>query len=307
MNPNQYFLAIDGGGTKTHVLCVDSTGQVVGEGISGPTSLTVSSIGAANFNLREAVRQATEQLKDFQIQKAAMGLAGMDTQKEYDLAYDTFSKVFLDYSTKEFVLYNDIVISLEGGTDNPNALAIIAGHGSNCYGRNQAGQSAKTSGMDYLLTDQGSGYEIGRYVLRTAVKSFDGRIPKSRIEELVCDHFKIQSIQDLKDEVYNPILSKTEVASLANVCAAAFNEGDKIAIEIYDHAIDELYLMAATVISRLGLEQTQVDCVLSGKILKIDYIKQSLTQKLTAAFPQINVVSPELDRVHGAVKIALRK
>src|SRR5690606_13048274 len=136
------------------------------------------------------------------IDAAVMGLAGMDTPREHEQALAVFSNVLSGYTLRSFTLVNDVEIALEVGTDNPNALAIIADTGSNCFGRNAAGDTAKTGGMDFLLSDQGSGYEIGRYVLRSAVKSFDGRDEKSILENLVCEHFHINSIRDLKDAVH---------------------------------------------------------------------------------------------------------
>lgn len=302
-----YFLAVDGGGTKTQVLCADENGQIVGEGISGPTSLAVTNAGAASFNLREALRQATEKIPaNAQFLSAAMGLAGMDVESEQITAQNTLGPIFEPFKLQKLVLVNDIVIALAGGTDSPDALALIAGTGSNCYGRSQDGLTAKTSGMDYLLTDQGSGYAIGRAVLRAAVKSFDGRTKKSLLEPFVCEHFRITTIAELKPKVYAPLLNKTEVAELAQVCLRAFDQGDEIAKSIFDYAINELALMASTVIDRLRLKEIPTDCVLAGSVTKIAYLQEGLKKKLTESCPQINVIVPIQSPVYGALKLAMK-
>lgn len=300
-------LAADGGGTKTHVLFANEKGEILGEGTAGPSSLAATSVGAAGFNLREAVRQAAVSLTPGQvIDVMVMGLAGMDTPKEHEQSLQVFSNVLSDFTIRTFKLVNDIVIALEGGSTNPNALAIISGTGSNCYGRNAKGEEAKTGGMDYLLTDQGSGYEIGRYVLRSAVKSYDGRADKTVIEDLVCEHFHIPSIRDLKDMVYQPPLTKTEIAALAKVCGVALEQGDPVAKEIYDHVVAELYLMASTVITRLNMQPEAVDAVLSGSILKQAYIQQNFSTQLKAFCPQINIIVPDKDPVYGAMTMAIK-
>ena len=58
----KYFLAVDGGGTKTDVVCANENGDVIGRGVSGPTNITTTSVGAASFNLIEAIRQSIESL-----------------------------------------------------------------------------------------------------------------------------------------------------------------------------------------------------------------------------------------------------
>lgn len=303
-----YYLAVDGGGTKTDVLCADEKGQIVGEGHSGPTNLTATNVGAASFNLREAVRQATERLPEgWQVKKMSMGLAGMDTPNEEAQATKVFQEVLSHLPIQEFQLVNDIVIGLESGTDKGDAVALIAGTGSNCYGRNAEGQAAKTGGMDYLLTDQGSGYAIGRRVLRLAVKSYDGRNEKSVFEELVKAHFKIDSIANLKDAVYNPPLNKPEIAALSKLCVTAFEQGDAVAREVFDWAIDELYLMIATVVTKLGMTTRSVDCVLVGGVTSIDYVHTRLEEKLKGLCPQITVIRPSQAPVYGALKLAMRQ
>lgn len=302
-----YYLAIDGGGTKTQVLCADETGQIAGEGISGPTSLAVINPGAASFNLREALRQATERIpSSAQFVTAAMGLAGMDVESEEALARTTFGPIFEPYRVQYLNLVNDIVIALVGGTNAANALALISGTGSNCYGRNQEGLTAKTSGMDFLLTDQGSGYSIGLSVLRQAVKSFDGRMKKNMLEPFVCEHFRITTIAELKPKTYSPLLTKTEVAELAQVCLRAFDQGDQAAKGIFDNAVDELALMATTVIDKLHLKETPTECVLAGSVTKIGYVQQGLMQKLVADCPQIKVIVPTESPVYGALKMAMK-
>lgn len=327
----KYYLGIDGGGTKTDALCVDEEGQVVGQGSSGPTNLTSTSIGAATFNLLEAVRQATESLNgsassdstsngsrltgsapsasaltQIPIECLVMGLAGIDTPQELEQAHQIFSQSLNPhYALGEFFLFNDSVVALENATDNPDALVLISGTGSVCFGHNQSGTTARTGGMDFLLSDQGSGYEIGRLTLRAAVKSYDGRRDKSLLEELVCRHFRIRSILDLKNKAYNPLLSKIEVADLAPVCLEAFSQNDPAATKIVEKTISELELKAATVIEALGFHDQEFDCVLSGAILGIDYIKQHVVQKLQSRFRGLQPRFPQRPPVHGAVKLAL--
>ncbi len=301
-----YLLAVDGGGTKTNVICADEQGQVVGEGLSGPTNLTATSVGAASFNLREGIRQATEKLPEgWRVTKMVMGLAGVDTQAETDNARKVFGEVLQDYHIENFILINDIVIALASGSDHPDAVALISGTGSNCYARNAEGQEAKVGGMDFLLTDQGSGYEIGRYVLRTAVKSYDGRVEKSILEDMVCQHFHIVTIADLKNVVYNPLLTKPEIAELAKICEEAFNQGDAVAREIFDHVVDELYSMVFTAMTRLGITGRPVDVVLAGSITKIEYIHHRLEEKIRSICPQAAMVRPERGPVYGALKMAM--
>ncbi len=299
------FLGIDGGGTKTDVLCTDEHGTEFGSGSSGPTNLTSTSVGAASFNLKEAIRQALEKAPaERELTAVVMGLAGLDTEQEFELAHRTFLEIIKLFGGTRLTLMNDSMIALANGTDNANAVILISGTGSICFGKNAAGETARTGGMDFLLTDQGSGYDIGRHVLREAVKSYDGRRSKTVLEQLVCEHFGIQSIEHVKNEVYNPPLSKIEVAELAQLCSRAYDAHDDAAVQIFKWAQAELVLLAATALTKLHLETTTTDLVLAGSVLNIPHVKEGLTRELRTQFQQLTCVFPEKPPMYGALKLA---
>lgn len=303
---NQYYLGVDGGGTKTEVWCANSVGEVVGKGLSGPTNLTTTTVGAASFNLKEAVRQAVQDLPSPSFQTLVMGLAGMDTHDEFVVAHKVFSDVLDVYGIKKVSLVNDSLVALANGSDAENAVILIAGTGSICYGRNDQGVEAKTGGMDFLLTDEGSGYAIGREVLRAAVRSFDGRIKKTVLEKLVTEHFHISSIAEIKKEVYSPLLSKIEVAQLATLATEGQKLGDAEAKRIFTEAIAELELMVVTVVKRLHLEKKAFEVVCSGSVAQQEHVGKHLVSALRKHFKHMTVVFPEGNPVNGALKLALK-
>lgn len=305
----KYLLAVDGGGTKTDAICADENGNIIGSGSSGPTNLTTTSVGASSFNLIEAIRQATQNLpadeeKLFPV--LVMGLAGLDSQTEKEAAYEIFTQSLSVYNIGNFILVNDSLIALENGSSNANSLILISGTGSICFGKNQDGLTAKTSGMDFLLADQGSGYAIGRRVLREAVKSYDGRTKKSLLETLVCEHFRIPSILELKNEVYNPLLSKIEIADLAHLFTLAYEKGDEAAKDIYEKTVNEIIEMISTVVEKLQLNNDLFDCVFSGAIMKLSFMQEKVTLLLKDKYQNINIIFPETEPVLGALKIAMK-
>lgn len=303
-----YYLAVDGGGSKTDVVCVDETGAVIGEGLSGPTSLTVTTIGAASFNLIEAIRIAIEknpEIKHFK--RVVLGLAGVDSTEEKERAEEVFKRALSHYHFEEFILLNDSEIALVNGSDSPNALILVSGTGSICFGKNSKGESARVSGMDYLLADQGSGYSIGRKVLQAVVKSYDGRGPKTLLEGFVCELFMVPTVAQLKQEVYNPDLTKSEVARLSPLCTKAVEAGDEVAAHILDEEIQEMVLSASTVLHKLHSGDEPYEVVFAGSILELEYISSKVKEQLAVQFHNLKFVRQEKSPVYGAVKLALQK
>jgi N-acetylglucosamine kinase-like BadF-type ATPase len=166
----QYLLAADGGGTKTEVLCTTTDGEVVGHGLSGPTNLTSTSVGAASFNLKEAIRQAVETLppeREFVV--LAMGLAGADSELEEQLAHRVFTDALTEYHIGKIVLVNDSHIALMNGTTEPNGIVVISGTGSISYGKTADGWSFKS----WQIKDLGMRLVLQLFRLQSKV-SMDG-------------------------------------------------------------------------------------------------------------------------------------
>lgn len=301
-----YFLAADGGGTKTQVWCADASGKVVGEGNSGPTNLTATSVGAASFNLREGIRQAVAGLPPQpHFECLCIGLAGLDVASEEATAHQVFQQAVAEYQIGELLLVNDAVIGLESQAERPDAVVLIAGTGSACWGRNAAGQTAKAGGLDYLLSDQGSGYWLGHQVLRAAVASYDGTGPTSLLQQLVCDKFHVPNAAELKTAVYNPALSKSEVAECALLCSDALDQNDEVAQQLFNQVTQDLCTMLQSVISRLGLDSTPTDVVLVGSITQLPVVHQPLVAWISEHFPQVSFPHQDHPPVFGALKLAM--
>lgn len=296
-----YLVAIDGGGTKTDYLLSDLNGQVIKQLSHSPTSLTTNGIGIAAFNLREGMRLLFEGIPTGEIAVLVIAVAGLDTREENDQAHTIFSEVLNTFPFGQLKLINDSMAALANGSQAKQAIILIGGTGSNCLGYNQS-QIKKVSGLDYVLTDEGSGYDAGRLALRAAVRSFDGRGPKSLLEGLVFDHFQVKKASQLKAKVYNPVLTKAEMASLAQECHQAMKAGDSVATAIINYCLDELLLNVQTVAQQLALADQAFDLVIAGSF--ITNLSDLFHQKLSLKLPQARLIVPEQLPVFGALKIA---
>lgn len=302
----QYVLAIDGGGTKTHIWCADETGKILGEGVSGPASLVVSPPEVALQNVKTAAAQAMVSLPPGEeISCVFMGLAGVDIPQEISEAKAIFSPLWGSHSAVKLHIVNDVEIALASASTAPNAIALISGTGSNCFGHNAQGKTAKASGFDYLMSDQGCGYSLGVGALKAAVKSFDGRGLKTILESLVCQHFQVATIPELKLKIYHPPLSKTQLAQLAKLVEVAANQQDAVAIRLFDELVRDLIEMVMAVAVRLSVTETEVECVVVGGMMRVPYIQSHLETRLRARLPKIKIIKPTQSPVSGALQLAL--
>ncbi|NMB57042.1 hypothetical protein GYA19_03840 [Candidatus Beckwithbacteria bacterium] len=300
-------LAVDGGATKTHILVADEQGKFLAEAKSGPLSFMVVSKEESLKNLNFALSLVKNTLnQNLFFSQILIGLASMDTVKEKDVASEFFMQNLKLLSNNVRVV-NDTLIALEGGTDKQDAILLIAGTGSNCYGRNSDGEEAKAGGLDYLLTDEGSAFYLGMNALRKVIQAEDGRGDETILTDLIINHFGIREMSEIKDFVYGANFSKTDIAKLSMIVSEAAYQGDDVALTLLEKACHELVRLVLAVGDRLDFREKEFDLVLVGSLFKNKVLDLADFEfQIKEKFPKANIVVPTQSPVYGALKMMVK-
>ncbi len=299
----QWFLGIDGGGTKTEALLGPDHRHVTW-GNAGPSNPRAIGIAVAAQNVRIAILAAEKSSGRHRPYKAVIGLAGMDTPKDVTAMYRTLSKALRGMLMPGWKLVNDIVIALRSGTEAKHGAVIIAGTGSNGFAVGPKG-IARASGRGHRLADEGSGYAQGLAALHAVTKADDGRGPKTLLTKYVLAHFQVRKPIELIQIVYQPNFGKPSIAALAPYVQFAAERGDKVAREILKTAAYELALLATTIIKKSGLQRKSFPLVTVGGIFKCPIILPTHFRSVVKqAAPNVQFIRPKLRPALGAWKMA---
>jgi len=126
----------------------------------------------------------------------------------------------------------DTRIGLAAGSDSKNGVMIICGTGSNCFGVNEEGKEAKVNGWDYILGDEGSGYEVGTKALRALMKAYDGRGESTLLSKTILEDLNIKNVSELIRWAYGDPFFKDKIAAIAKTVCRTAEIGDKVSIKI---------------------------------------------------------------------------
>ncbi len=303
----KYYLGVDAGGTKTHTIIVDEVDHILGEYTSGPGNPTSIGIEAAIDNIFESIIAAKLKaeketgIKNISIISSCIGLAGLDTDKDRETLTNVLEKLFNKLHLDPPVILNDIQIGLKSASDNKNAVAIICGTGSNCFGHNAQGEEVRVGGLEYLLSDEASGYYMGYKALRLAAKSYDGRVQKTALEELITKELKVDNMREAKNIVQN--FTKKDFAALVYLIFDACRHNDWAALQIVDETVEEGFLMIHTAAKKLNFTDN-FDVVYIGGLFENSNFNKKMTDKIQKEFPLANVILHNRTPAWGAVKIA---
>ncbi|WP_081838619.1 BadF/BadG/BcrA/BcrD ATPase family protein [Thermogemmatispora carboxidivorans] len=261
MCDEEFYLGIDGGGSKTLAIAVDRHGRERGRALAG--SANYASVGQ-----EEAVRQvwlAAERALQAAGAKsrpraAWIGLAGLDRPADHVVLYPPLAAL-----ADQVHVTNDAELPL-AALEQAVGVVLIAGTGSIALGRDASGCLRRAGGWGYLLGDEGSGYDIGHQALQAATRAADGRGPHTSLLPRILADWGLERAEDLIGAVYHG-LETAAVARLATCVFAAAREGDLVARRIVGNAATELALAALVVSNQLEFPDNVVPLALAGSLL----------------------------------------
>ena len=299
----RYAAGLDGGGSKTALCCMDKSGNIVHEQLFG--SLNINGAEASQIN--QTISDVMIALSGFQngledcagLLIAAAGFSNPDAYPAIQTAL-----ALAGYSG-EFILQGDQEAALRGAVGETGAI-LIAGTGSICFGRNSQGVSSRAGGWGYLLDDEGSGYALGRDMLKAVFRAEDGRNEPTSLTSAVLAHFQEDSINKLVRIVYEPKNSKGSISGLTPLLQPAVDGGDMQAQLIVYHAADELMKLCSAVIEKLRLQKS-VLALFGGVLQNIPAVAEAVKERITHSYTDMNIIRPQHSAAWGAADLAREK
>ena len=289
-----YFLGVDGGGSKTRAILVDAAGDVLLDVLSGPTNLNVAPEGDVRRSLEDLIDVFREKVKVDKV-SACFGIAGTSNTTNAI----TLSKIFKTIGFRDFTLKTDAEIALAGAFKGDSGILLIAGTGSVCLAKDENGKLFRTGGWGWLVDDCGSASWIGHKAIEAAIKQRDGREPQTGLAKRVYIELSIEIEEQIIERLYHPIIPRAELGQLAPLVIEQAALGDTAAQKILDEAIDQLESLVRATVDKISIDNPTV-CLVGGLLEHHHNFRDSLVQRM----PELIRASPILPPAGGAAWIA---
>jgi N-acetylglucosamine kinase len=299
-----HVIGLDAGGTKTVCLLADEHGQIVARSRGDGANLQAMGELQVEKVLHDLMDQAIGN-RDIVPGAICLGMAGVDRPNDFAVVNAIMKRIGFK---ARVVIVNDALIALETGAPGKPGVVVISGTGSIAYGRNAAGEAARSGGWGYALGDEGSGYWIGRAALRAVLRAADHRGPRTMLTSMLLEHFNVSEPQLILHEVYHHHLTPAAIGALASCVHTAFSQGDQAATGILRGAADELEGAALSVARRLELIGESFSFILSGGIFRaVPWLHEELARRLPGGAPHSITMLLEREPAEGAVTLALQE
>lgn len=302
----EYYIGIDGGGSKTQFLCVDRMGNYIGSGMTAGTYCAQDGIAVILQRLENGIKQCLPcGSADVAI---GFGMPALGENKTADL--DATKAIREALSPMKIVFENDAVLGWAAAFALEPGVVVIGGTGSIGYGVDSSGNSCRCGGWHEFMSDEGSGYWLGKKLLRLFSKESDGRLPVTPLYELTRQKLSLSDDYDINALAHGYSLSRNKTAELQKILLEAARKGDVFALECYDKAAQELAEIAIGVIKQLDFpEEKPVNVSYSGGLFKVeDLIVKQVEKKLDElSHGRAHFTAPLLNPCEGAILLAMKE
>lgn len=290
----EFVAGIDGGGTKTSVVCRTLQGEPVCRETFGAFNL--NSVGEERFNA------LLEEITGFLAAQGScaalcIGAAGASNPRLRELAAAAMDRAGI----ARWQLAGDHEIALHGALEGEPGCLLIAGTGSICFGRNGRGETARSGGWGHLIGDGGSGYALGRDAAAAVARHMDGLDGPTALTELFAQELGLDSREAIVAYVYGG--GKDRLAAIAPLVERAAAQGDAAARRILKQNARELAGLVCAVAGRLGLEAGQTG--LYGGLLEHDTALRGLfLAEMGERLPRMRCIAARQSAADGAAMMA---
>ena len=259
-NRDVVLIGVDGGASKTRAVVLTADGVVLATSVVRSASAYHREPEEAAGVVLDATREALAHAGVVPpVAALGAGLAGADDASIHDRLEKALTAAHV---ARRVTIDHDAAAALAGGAALAPGAVIISGTGSVAFGVDASGRRVRAGGWGPLLDDEGSGYAVGRAVLRAAMRDHDGRGEATLLADAVRRRFGLDTLRALKIAVRG--IGIDDIAAVAPLAVAAVREGDAVAAGILRRAGEGLAAMVWAVARALGWQTAPFPLLTAG-------------------------------------------
>ncbi len=298
MTPPPFYIGLDAGASKTHLLAGASWREHALSLDGPPANVQRQGVEETARVLATLVYEALRQQPEAALRVVCAGVAGAGIPADQQALSEALRKR-LGAAAAQVVIVHDAAIALEGAFEGGSGVIVTVGTGSIGFARTRSGGVLRTGGWGYLLGDEGGGHALGAAALRAVAHAFDGG-PPTRLRTLLAERHGLATPEALVHRVYREGWPMQQAAPLVVEAAAA---GDAEALRIVREQTHALAQQVQWLAHRS--DDVAPRLALLGGLTQAAFYRDALTAALREALPGWLVQEPAHPPVVGALRLAV--
>jgi len=200
---------------------------------------------------------------------------------------------------------NDTILGLLAGAEQGWGIALVAGTGGNCRGRNRQGLEGRVTGEGEAFGEFGGSSELAWRAVHAVNYAWMRRSPATQLTAMFLELTGARSAFELLEGIARDKIQLNP--DWAKAIFQVAEAGDAAARELIARCGGELGEMACAVIRQLNLEEETFEVVLTGSMFKGgSLLIEPMHRKIQALAPGARLVRLEAPPAVGGVLLGLR-
>jgi glucosamine kinase len=219
---------------------------------------------------------------------------------------ERLSAFFRETFINSFVhVTSDLEVALEAAAGSSPGVVLIAGTGSSAFGRNHAGETARSGGYGPWIGDEGSAYDVGRRAIASLLRLRDCGAPLPILGDQILAAAGSGSWDDLIESVAAD--PDRVFPRVFPVVVEAADAGEIIARDILLEAAQNLAAIVSNLIRHLKMETESFPLGKTGGVFQHSTLLDAkLEETIRIVAPRAKIAALEVTPAVGAARLALR-
>ncbi len=299
------YIGIDGGGTHSLAVCVDSIGTTLARAEAGSLNFFSAGLPKARRQLKQLIESLKGRLpRGNRIDRIVVGCAALFTDAT-NAEKESLCRGILPLAHTRVV--SDCQTACFGATLGRPGVLIIAGTGSIVVAQNEAGQYCRVGGWGHILGDAGSAHWMSVEAVKAAIAAEEGLGTQTRLCRWVRQWFKVKKLTDVAPIVHHPDFTKERFAQLAGHLARKLGRRDAVFAGICQCAGKALAAQALAAFKRARVKTRPLPVYLVGGVLANNGLVRTRLVTALKKSCSVRVVQARLSPLAGAAALALQE
>ena len=304
MHNTEYFIGIDGGGTKTIACLLDRRGNVVQRCSAGPTNYLLANENSIISILRDMIIDLCKK-QNIPVESTSIGVAlsGLGGQTAQIRIKEQLANAVVAQSIQTM---SDATAALEGAFPSQSGMILIAGTGSIAFAKDSDNKQYRAGGWGFLIGDEGSGFAIARAGINAALMDWDRRGKKTALRSAFEAYFNVSSIEKAVPIIYAKMATRGALAQSAPIVFEIAEKGDLVAQAIIIDAANALADLIIALAQQCN-DSTVNKVALIGNIFKSrQQITPQMEKRWHDTLYNFSIVVPRFSADIGAALLATK-
>ena len=228
------YIGIDAGGTKSIAVLTDAKLRLLARENYEGMNISQMNPNTVSRMVQQIIDDLTYRagMLPYHIGLTVLAAAGAgEVKTREEVEYACHGRM----PERKVKVITDAEAALAGAFDGGAGIALISGTGSIAWGKDEAGKIVRAGGYGYILGDEGSGFWLGRELLRRCLDAYHrGEI--TALGKKAAELWQIADISKAIPLVYGVEKPAAKTAELAPLVFEAYEAGDPMAVEILQEA-----------------------------------------------------------------------